>query len=193
MTEPEAGSPPLTTGLARNQLPQRWPQCSEQDAIRRADFINRAALEAVRGLLETPVASSGCSGVPGWPGQLGVACADEHHSLELVHRCLVQQSAALADPALSGLGDSVQALERTVFTLREVARKKRMLAGLTRSSEGQTGVSGGSREPSIPIGTLSDGVRRKALALVGKLTDQQAMLNRAIETRAALVQQVFLG
>jgi hypothetical protein len=154
-------------------------------------FINRAALEAVRGLLETSLPSLECS--DGWPAKLGVAFAEEYHSLELVDRCLTQQSAALEDPALSGLADSVQALERTVLTLREVGRKKLMLAGLAPPSEARSGVPGRSREDSMPIGALSDAVRREALSLVGRLAGQQAMLNRAIEARAALVQQVFSG
>jgi hypothetical protein len=183
MTEPETGSPPPPTGRLGNEHTQRGPQCSQRDAIRRAHLINRTALEAVRGLLETPLASLECS--DGWPGKLGVTFAEEYHSLELVDRCLTQHSAALEDPSLSGLADSVQALERTMLTLREVGRQKLMLAGLA--------PSGGSREDSMPIGALSDAVRREALSLVGKLAGQQAMLNRAIEARAALVQQVFSG
>lgn len=173
--------------------PKAGPQSSTRDAIRRAHSINRVALEAVHGLLQTPVASPECSGVPGWSGKLGVALAEECLSLELVHRCLAQQSAALDDPALSGLADSVQALERTVLTLREVGRKKLMLASLAGSGQGESGVPCWSREDSMAIRALSDGVRREALSLVRKLADQQGVLDRAIETRAALVQQVFLG
>jgi hypothetical protein len=187
MTEPKVAPPP--PARAGNE----GHASSPRDAIRQAHSINRAAVEAVRGLLQTPVASPECSEVPGWPGRLGVALAEECLSLELVHRCLAQQSAALDDPALSGLTGSVQALERTLLTLREVGRKKLMLATLAESGEAKSGVPRCSREDSLPIKVLSDAVRREALSLVRKLGDQQGMLDRAIETREALVQQVFLG
>jgi hypothetical protein len=106
---------------------------------------------------------------------------------------LDQQGAALEHPAFPGLAESVQALERTVLTLREVGRKKLMLASLAVSAAGGSEISLGAEEDLRPLRALSDAVRREALGLARKLGQQQDLLDRAIETRAALVQQVFLG
>jgi hypothetical protein len=169
------------------------PHPSTRDLIRRAYSINRAALEAVHGLLQAPPAHPECFGGPGWSERLGIALAEECLSLEVVRRCLAQQGAALEDPALKGLAESVQALERTVLTLREVRRKKLMLASLAAADAQQDDASRWSESQAAPIKALGDAVRREAVSLVKKLADQQAMLDRAVETRAALVQQVFSG